>query len=761
MQTIRRGYSRQEVSARWEEALLCGNGTVGALLLGQPHAPRVIFTHEKLFLPRDARRPPVVTADHLPQMREMLRQGQFRQVAELVVALAQEQGYTGMHWTDSFFPACELALELPAAGPIAGYNQSLDYTEGLATVAWQDARGSARWRGFVSRADGVAVLQLSASDGAALSCTLELRHVAPGAGDSEVELARYRADFAPPEIQVEENWLYFGGRFGAAEGGYDCLARVVVTGGQSRVEGTRLRIDAAAQVLLLVQLLPAAGDDRRQRTEMQRQLADLPPDFDTLLARHAAIHTALYGRTTLSLGSTPEAAHLQQLFDAGRYEILSSCGEWPPNLQGVWTGIYDVPWSSDYTVNGNAQTAVTGLLPGNLPECLDSYLRYMEFLVPDAAWNAEALYGCRGILLSSRSSSHGLNNHFSVGHPHTLWTAGAAWAAHFFYEYWLYTCDDEFFLRRALPYMKEVALFYEDFLVEDADGHWFFSPSYSPENTPRNSDNSASVNATMDIAIARELFNNLLEGCRTLGVEQEDLARWERMLSKMPPYLINEDGAVKEWCDTRLADQYDHRHASHLYPLMYGIAPELAQDEQLLAAFAQAYKLRLRGRDKEAGIMAFGSIQLAQAAVHLRDTETVWSILQELAAGYYYANFATSHDMGPHIFNADLSGGLPALLLECLVQSRPLQDADGRIASYRLDILPVLPPAWDQGAARGVLARGGFVLDFAWHDGKLASLTVHNAHNRQCTVHCEGRELPLIDHGGKLVYTAPGESVTQ
>jgi trehalose/maltose hydrolase-like predicted phosphorylase len=48
----------------------------------------------------------------------------------------------------------------------------------------------------------------------------------------------------------------------------------------------------------------------------------------------------------------------------------------------------------------------------------------------------------------------------------TFWTAGAGWVSQFFYEYYLYTGDKDFLAKRALPFMKEAALFYEDFLDE-------------------------------------------------------------------------------------------------------------------------------------------------------------------------------------------------------------------------------------------------------------------------------------------------------
>jgi alpha-L-fucosidase 2 len=99
-----------------------------------------------------------------------------------------------------------------------------------------------------------------------------------------------------------------------------------------------------------------------------------------------------------------------------------------------------------------------------------------------------------------------------------------------------------------LPMMEKTVLFYEDFLIEyDENGHILFAPSYSPENKPSNSKVSASVNATMDIAAAKEVFTNLISIYDYLGIKPEKKKLLEAKLQKFPPYLINSDGALKEW----------------------------------------------------------------------------------------------------------------------------------------------------------------------------------------------------------------------
>ena len=42
------------------------------------------------------------------------------------------------------------------------------------------------------------------------------------------------------------------------------------------------------------------------------------------------------------------------------------------------------------------------------------------------------------------------------------------------------------------------------------------------------------------------------------------------MLTRIPPYQINKDGAVREWMHPLFDDNYHHRHQSHLYPVFPG-----------------------------------------------------------------------------------------------------------------------------------------------------------------------------------------------
>jgi hypothetical protein len=392
----------------------------------------------------------------------------------------------------------------------------------------------------------------------------------------------------------------------------------------------------------------------------------------------------------------PSPALLEKLFDAGRYAVLSSSGGVFPNLQGIWNGTWGPPWSADFTLNGNVQCVLAADLSGNLAECLLPFFDFLEEHLPESRDNARRLYGCRGIHVASRASTHGHNNHFDATWPMTFWTAGAAWASQFYHDYAIYTGDHEFLAKRAVPYMKEAALFYEDFLIEGADGKYLFSPSYSPENNPANNPSQACINATMDVAAARELFTNLIADCRQLGIETEGVSRWQAMLAKLPDHKINADGAVGEWATPLLEDNYGHRHVSHLYPLYAGLPARIAADDGLRQAFRVALEKRMEVRRRDnGGVMAFGLVQMGLAAASLRDADMARETVDWLANKYWNTNLVSTHNP-KELFNTDICGGLPAVLLAMLVDSGP----------GRIDLLPALPEQWPAGKVEGARCRG-------------------------------------------------------
>jgi len=782
-----RGFVSTSRARSWEEAIVSGNGVMGALVMGQPHDETVILSHARLYLPLHQPLPPVKTALHLKKIRAMLAQGDYQGAAELVVELTQREGWGGKRWTDPFVPACDIRVTMPPRNGVRNYKRSVDFETGVARVQWTDPRGTFIRRVFVSRPDNVVVLSLAGAGTERIDCEVQLAtHPAKGKDYWQAERQfkegvttttqegfcheatkpRRRTRLGACEECREyadcSAWLVhrmeFAHRWKGSLQGCENTARVVVRGGTAVARTGRIVVRGAVEVLVLARIEPSWDIQKSAVSALKRSLAALPADFDRLLVRHAAVHGAIFSRMRLDLGGGADhkrtteqlfkrsrvgrlsPALLEKEFDAARYNILSATGEMPPNLQGIWTGTWGPAWSGDFTMNGNVQSAIAAILPGNMPELMDAYFRYVESQRPDYRVNARRLYGCRGLFLPSRASSHGLQNHFCATWPMTFWTTGAAWASFFFYDYYLHSGNREFLRKRALPFMKESAVFFEDFLVPGPDGRYVVSPSYSPENNPANSTSQACINATMDIALIKELLRNLIAACETLKTEATGVKRWKALLAKMPEYLVNKDGAVREWTTPLLDDNYAHRHCSHLYPLYSMMPPEMAGRPELQRAFHGAADKRMAVRRREkGGVMAFGLVQLGLAYATLCDGEAAGEVVDWLANNFWRPSMVSTHDP-QSIFNLDLSGGLPAIVIKMLVDSKP----------GAVHLLPAVPKAWKSGTIEGALLRGQVVLErLRWGNGS-AEATLKSAIAQTVQVRAgQGKAMAMTLEAGK------------
>jgi hypothetical protein len=154
---------------------------------------------------------------------------------------------------------------------------------------------------------------------------------------------------------------------------------------------------------------------------------------------------------------------------------------------------------------------------------------------------------------------------------------------------------------------------------------------------------------------------------------------------------------VKEWTTPLLDDQLKHRHSSQLYALYDGMPEAIERDPAVQAGFRKIidYKLNTYWKDNAVGFMSFGLVQLGQAATSLKDKELSYQCLIPLVQRYWLNNLASMHNHKT-LFNMDISGGMPAVILKMLAE------ADVR----RLQLLPALPKEWATGSVDGILCRG-------------------------------------------------------
>jgi len=728
------GFYSERPAKTWEEYLVSGNGVMGLMAAGDPYNEQLVMNHTNLFMPIYEPLTPPSQGNHLQKIRKMMEADDYQGAADLLVSLSYADGYGKKRQSDLFIPAFALGLKSQQDN-VDGYSRTVNFSTGEITVKWRDGKGrTVRRRSFVSRADNVIVTELSADRGnidvdldLSLIKTFDPKRKVKFELDDSLNIARHEFDLSPDGFAAR---VWYAKPWKGGYKGYAGLIRVVRDGGKASVDNDKIMIRHARRLLILSELAPQRDMGVEPESLFASHLDALPKDYEALLAPHRTIQADLMGRVSLNLHADSTEAELsserllalggkspaliERLFQAARYNIISSTGCNPPNLQGIWGATMTPPWAGDYTTNGNLPTAVAHYLSASTPELILALFDKLESQMDYYRTNARVLFNCRGIHIPSHVCLHGYDNQFDATWPMTFWTAGAAWYSMFYYDYYLHTLDETFLRERALPFMMEAAAFYEDFLYRGADGRLVFCPSYSPENHPANSKSQACVNATMDIAAAKALLRDVIAANNHLGTNKDKIALWQRMLEQMPEYELNADGELREWTWKDLADSHEHRHASHLLGLFYRHDPDIMNNKVLVNGVRRAIERRLdyRKTSKEGGVMAFGLSQLAFPACAIGDERLAFDILGMAADNYFNNNLMTTHD--PHkIFNTDMSGAYPAIVIDMLVYSN----------LGEITLLPACPAEWRSGEIRGVSLRGGISLDsLAWNSTECTAI---------------------------------------
>ncbi len=731
-----RGIISAVPAKRWQDAFVTGNGRMGAMLFGNPTNETLVANHCRLFLPLGSREIVPDLAPQVPELRRIIREQGYSAALDFFLGKAREQGFPGIIWTDPFHPGLFVNIRQQPVGAVTGYERTEDFQTGEVTVRWRDDRGEFRRRLFVSRADNLIVLSLT------------------GPVPAELEFPALGQPLIASKQETTPGWVTYHNTYAKGKGGFDAAVRVVVR-------------DEGRDTLVLIRIAPwktplpreqseawayspdhpdfqrpglfqpapplaessvvayrATEDAQALRPQLKQSLAEVGADYTALFTPHAAAHRALFDRVSLDLGGGAErgktaeelfelarsgnrlpAALMEKMYDAGRYMLICCAGELLPNLQGIWTGAWKAPWSGDFTLDTNVEAAMASACSANLPDLMEGYFRTMENFVPEWRLNAQRIYGCRGVFTNARASNTALELHWGPWQG-VFWTAGCGWLASFFSDYADYTGDREFLANRCVPLLKEIAAFYEDFLSEtDRDGHVVFIPSYNPETGP-------GINATMDLAVAREVLTKLIAACRELNVERESIPRWEALLARLPPYSINRDGELPEFPNDKVNP--GHRHHSQLYPCYQSFDPLFETSADLRRAAQATVRVKTAASDQGGKDLAgrpnqqssFGRVQAGVSAAYLGLAEVAYGRLKVMAVKRSMnPSLITSHEPDGSVFNTDGNGGIPQILNTMLVFSRP----------GRIDLLPALPAEWPQGEIRGILARGQITINrLAW-----------------------------------------------
>ncbi|WP_249281000.1 glycoside hydrolase N-terminal domain-containing protein [Paenibacillus sp. 7516] len=497
-----------------------------------------------------------------------------------------------------------------------------------------------------------------------------------------------------------------------------------------------LPFETSGDVLVLVKMF-VTGKREEEWARLKQELAGLEADYNSILSRHTELHQPLFQSAELDLDDAADdrLSNEELLLDAyegeaplglirkmwayGRYLFISGTSEGgniPFGLYGLWGGDYRLIWGH-HMANENVQmmywhSAVGGLSCMNL-----SLFRYYTGLLDVFKENARKLYGCRGIYIPAGTMP-------GIGIPNQIvpvimnWTGAAGWLARHYYEYFWYTGDMQFLREQALPFMREALQFYEDFLVLDDEGLYMIYPSVSPENTPQNfmpKDGKqlahpmpTAINATMDVAIIKELLTHTIQASRIIGANTSKLPEWEAMLTRLPSYMLNEEGAVKEWLHPAFEDRQDHRHLSHLYPVFPGQEVSREEDPLLFEAFEKAVNQRKLGAQSGWSLAHMSSIY-----ARLGDGERALDSLDHLARSCVLSNGFTLHNDWRNMGICLTLDAAPVQLDANMGWVNAVQEMLLQVSPQRIKLLPALPARMLRGELQNWRIPGG-ALSLAW-----------------------------------------------
>ncbi|WP_369914054.1 glycoside hydrolase N-terminal domain-containing protein [Xanthomonas sp. NCPPB 3005] len=674
----------------------------------------------------------------------------------------------------SFVMLAKLYLELDGHAPaqLRDYARELDLSNGCMRVHY--ALGSAQFTRtvFASHPYDALVIQLEQRGGGRHSGRLRLvsAHAAPVQGDASGQLgfsgalanglrhgAHVQLIATDGNVELHGDTLHFR----------DCSAlRIVVCGGSNYVPDLARNCrdpDLDPQALA------------RQRCEAAARLAP-----EALLYTHVADYRALFDGMQVDLGRSSPAQRKLDLWERlqaraaadtpdpelealylqfGRYlTIAASRDALPINLQGLWLENNDPPWMSDYHSDVNLQmnywlTDAAGLAP-----CFDALARYCLAQLPAWTQITQAHFNDpRNRFRNTSGKVAGWAVAFSTnpfgGSGWSWHPGGNAWLCDSLWQHYEYT-QDRAYLARIYPLLKGACEFWQARLIElevtGADGRpqrrLVDDHDWSPEHGPEDA---------RGIAYAQELAWNLFGQYRQASALLDRDAAYAATVAELQrrlylPEISPSSGQLQEWMSPDDLGEAHHRHLSPLMGLYPGhrLHPDLAPPEQVAAArkLLEARGMHSFGWACAWRALCWARLGEAERAYALVATNLKPSIVHSNGTA---PNFFDIYDLSQHgdptlggVFQIDANFGTPAAMLEMLLYSRP-----GHIA-----LLPALPKAWaERGRVTGIGARGGFVVDLEWRDGKATRIALRSVGGTRTEIAFNGtRRTVELAKGGRL-----------
>ncbi|MFC4302158.1 glycosyl hydrolase family 95 catalytic domain-containing protein [Cohnella boryungensis] len=711
---------------QWEEALPIGNGRLGAMVFGGPRAERLQLNEDSLWHggPRDRHNPDA--REHLPEIRRLIFEGRLHEAERLASLALTAIPETQRHYV----PLGDLFLNFEHAAnhEILEYERELDLSQALVNISYKAENVKYSRQIFASYPDSAIVVRLTAD--------------VPGQISFTARMGRERFRYVDRIRAESGNSLVMSGNSGGGVN-YSGVLICRPEGGQMRTIGEHLVVANADSALLVIAATTDFRDPDPESAAVISARRAVSRSYRDMLEEHVADYRNLFDRTELriygerSMREEDTSVRLNHLkagledpglpalyFQYGRYLLIASSrpGSLPANLQGIWNKDMLPAWDSKFTININAQMNYWPAEICHLSECHEPLFELIERMIPNGRRTAQVMYGCRGSTAHHNTDIWADTAPQDLWLPSTYWPLGLAWLCLHLWEHYQFR-QDQAFLERAYPMMKEAAVFLLDYMVELPGGELVTCPSVSPENTYRMPNGETGVlcyGPSMDSQIARELFRACLSAAEQLQCDADFRAELRLAIDKLPQPRIGRYGQLQEWLEDYEELEPGHRHISHLFALYPGTQISLEKTPELSAAARRTLERRLAHGGGHTG---WSRAWIVNFWARLREAEEAYANVTALLTHSTLPNLLDNHPP----FQIDGNFGGTAGIAELLLQSH----------EETIHLLPALPKAWSNGEVRGLRARGGVTVDIAWANGRMQQAVLKPDRTGSYRIRCE------------------------
>lgn len=755
-------YYRQP-SMTWTDALPIGNGRLGAMVFGGISEERLALNEDTLWsgYPRQTNREGA--AEQWKHAKELVREGEISQAQRLIEQKWQSE------WSQAYMPMGDLRISTIHDTETTDYMRSLDLSTAVSAVSYKE--GSVNFlREYLASApdNGIAIKIIADKPGAiAFTAWIEskLKSEVSVIGNRMLLQGECPGIAHPVYVDVEEHLSYSekpeerGIRF-------QTVMSIETVGGTVSEKAGRLVVTGADSAVIRICCASSFNGynrhpftDGKEYIEASKAMMDAftARSFEEIKTAHIRDYQSFFNRVSFTLEEkepielptddrlyrfadhgVDEGLYLL-LFNFGRYMLIASSreGTQATNLQGIWNESVTPPWSSNYTININTEMNYWPVLPCNLPELHEPLNKMVEELAEKGRETAKIHYGSNGFVSHHNTDIWRMTNPVGKSRDsgsavYACWAGSSGWLARHLFEYYEYTMDETFLMEKAYPVMREAMRFYLDELVEDIDGGLIFCPATSPENTYYLEEKrmALSKTATMMTGIILDLFQNMREAVKILGIEDEVFETASQFAPRLKAFCVGTKGQLLEWYDEYEEAEPLHRHVSHLYALH----PARVITEKTPALFNACKKtLELRGDDGTGWSLGWkvnfwarlkdGNHALKLLTRQLRVVTTDGTNMHN--GGGTYINMFDAHPPFQIDGNFGSVAGIAELLLQCP-------------AMGEIEILPALPERWHTGEIKGLAAKGGIIVDISWKNGKAVFVKLYPKKSGTVLVHING-----------------------